>query len=263
MPFPEINPIALQLGPLAIRWYGLAYLAAIALGWYLLLRRARRPNSGWTSEQISDLIFYAAFGLILGGRIGYVLFYNFADYLQHPLAIFAVWQGGMSFHGGLLGGLFACALYARRSGRSFFAVSDLLAPIVPIGLCLGRIANFVNGELWGAPTDLPWGVIFPSESAGGVPRHPSQLYEALLEGIVLFAVLWPLSSQPRRAGLLSAVLLGWYGIFRCAVEFFREPDAHIGYLAGGWLTMGQVLSLPMVLAGIAIYFLHTRRQPPP
>lgn len=263
MPFPDINPIALQLGPIAIRWYGIAYLTAIALGWYLLLRRARRPGSLWSGEQISDLIFYAAIGLILGGRVGYILFYNFADYLRQPWAIFAVWEGGMSFHGGLLGGLAACGWYARNSQRSFFAVTDLLAPIVPIGLFLGRVANFVNGELWGAPTDLPWGVIFRGELAGGVPRHPSQLYEAFFEGVVLFAVLWPLSRRPRRTGLPSAVLLVLYGVFRCAIEFVREPDVQLGYLAGGWLTMGQVLSLPMVLAGLAIYVCYTRRQPAP
>jgi phosphatidylglycerol:prolipoprotein diacylglycerol transferase len=263
MPFPEIDPIAIQLGPLAIRWYGLAYLSGIAIGWYLLTRRARTPGFGWTGEQIADLIFYAAIGLILGGRLGYVLFYNFADFLRHPLSIVAVWQGGMSFHGGLLGGIAACAWYARRMQRGFFVVIDLLAPIVPIGLLLGRIANFVNAELWGKPTDLPWGVVFPGELAGALPRHPSQLYEAFLEGIVLFAVLWPLSRRPRRPGLLSALLLGLYGMFRCAIEFVREPDAHLGYLAGSWLTRGQLLSLPMVLAGAAIYLFYTRRQPLP
>jgi phosphatidylglycerol:prolipoprotein diacylglycerol transferase len=263
MPFPDIDPIAFQIGPLAVRWYGLAYIASIVIGWYLLARDVRRPGSGWTREAIADLVFYIAIGGVLGGRIGYILFYNFASYLHEPLAIFAVWRGGMSFHGGLLGAITAAWLYARGAGRPFFAVTDLVAPVIPIGLLLGRIANFINAELWGAPTDLPWGVVFPGADAGGIARHPSQLYEASLEGVLLFAVLWPLSRRPRRPGLLSALLLIAYGICRILIEFVREPDAHIGYLAGSWLTMGQVLSIPMVLAGIAIYVFHTRGKPIP
>jgi phosphatidylglycerol---prolipoprotein diacylglyceryl transferase len=251
--FPAIDPIAFELGPLAVRWYGLSYLVGIGLAWWLLHRRGGGPTArDWTAEEVSDLVFYAAIGAVLGGRVGYVLFYNFHEYIANPLELFAVWRGGMSFHGGSLGVVIALALFARRTRRRFLAVSDFVIPAVPIGLFLGRIANFVNQELWGAPSELPWAVLFTHPAAGGAARHPSQLYEALLEGLLLFVILnWLQARRPVR-GLVSATFLIGYGLCRFAVEFVREPDAHIGYLWQDWLTMGQVLSLPMVLAGIAI-----------
>ncbi len=257
--FPAIDPIAFELGPLAVRWYGLSYLAGIGLTWWLLHRRCGRPAArDWTAEEVSDLVFYAAIGAVLGGRIGYVLFYNFHEYLDNPLELFAVWRGGMSFHGGSLGVVIALALFARRVRRPFFGVADFVIPAVPIGLFLGRIANFVNQELWGAPSSVPWAVMFTHPAAGGVARHPSQLYEALLEGLLLFVILNWLQARTPARGIVSATFLIGYGLCRFAVEFVREPDAHIGYLWQGWLTMGQVLSLPMVLAGLVILFLAMR-----
>ncbi|MSR13866.1 MAG: prolipoprotein diacylglyceryl transferase [Gammaproteobacteria bacterium] len=250
--FPDIDPVAVQLGPLAIHWYGIAYLVGIGAGWMLLSARAARPTSGWSGDEVADLIFYSAFGAVLGGRIGYGLFYNFGAYLQAPWELLAVWRGGMSFHGGIVGGMLALWLFARRRQRAFLQVSDFMLPAVPIGLCLGRIANFVNQELWGAPSTLPWAVVFTHPAAGGVPRHPSQLYEAALEGILLFVVLNCLCRKPRRIGSITATFLIGYAIIRLGIEFVREPDAHIGYLVGHWLTLGQVLSMPMLLGGLAI-----------
>lgn len=252
LPFPAIDPVAVQLGPLAVRWYGLSYLAGIGLGWWLLDRRARRSQGRWSVPEVSDLVFYAAVGAVLGGRIGYVLFYNLGAYLDDPLSLFAVWRGGMSFHGGVLGFMAGMAILARRQQRPFLAVTDFVVPAVPLGLFFGRVANFINQELWGAPTTVPWGVLFTHPAAGAMPRHPSQLYEAGLEGLVLFALLNGRWRQNLRRGTISAMFLVGYGVFRFAVEFVREPDAHIGYLAGGWLTMGHVLSLPMVAAGLAM-----------
>ncbi len=257
--FPNIDPVAVHLGPLAIRWYGLAYVAGFLAGWALMNRRAARPGSGWDAEQVGDLVFYSVLGVILGGRLGYVLFYNLPVYLAHPLDIFKVWQGGMSFHGGLAGSLVVLVIFGRRTGRGFRAVADFIAPVVPIGLCLGRIANFINGELWGAPTDLPWGVVFPNPDAGGVPRHPSQLYEASLEGVLLFTILWWYSSRPRPRGAVAGLFLLGYGVLRFLVEFVRQPDAQIGYLAWGWLTMGQLLSLPVILFGAWLWWTAHRR----
>lgn len=259
--FPAIDPVAVQLGPLAIRWYGLSYLAGIALGWWLLDYRARKSQGSWSAQDVSDLVFYAAIGAVLGGRIGYVLFYNFTAYLEDPLALFAVWQGGMSFHGGVLGFIVAIGVLTRRQRRSFLAVTDFVVPAVPIGLFFGRLANFINQELWGAPTLVPWAVLFTNPAAGGVPRHPSQLYEAGLEGLVLFTLLNGLWRMAPRRGTISASFLLGYGVFRFAVEFVREPDAHIGYLAGGWLTMGHVLSLPMILAGMGLLAWARIRSP--
>lgn len=252
IPFPDIDPVAVQIGPVAVHWYGLAYIAGIGLAWIYLHRCAQRSDARWTGEHVADLVFYAALGAVLGGRFGYVLFYNVAEYLDSPLSVFAVWRGGMSFHGGVLGFVVALAWYARRHGRGFFEVSDFVVPAVPIGLGLGRVANFVNQELWGAPTSLPWGVVFTAPGAGGVPRHPSQLYEAALEGLCLFLLLHALSRRPHAAGTVSAWFLIGYATFRGLVELVREPDAHIGYLAGGWLTMGQALSVPMFAAGCVI-----------
>ncbi|MCP4699961.1 MAG: prolipoprotein diacylglyceryl transferase, partial [Gammaproteobacteria bacterium] len=242
--YPEIDPVLIQLGPVTIHWYGVMYLIAITLAWQLGVLRARsRPDIGFSAAQVGDLIFYGAVGLVLGGRIGYVLFYDLPAYIASPLNILKVWQGGMSFHGGLLGVFIAMGLYGRQCGKSFFAVTDFVAPLVPPGLGMGRLGNFINGELWGNTTDLPWGMVFPY--AGSLPRHPSQLYEALLEGLALFIIVWLYSGRPRPPMAVSGVFLLGYGGFRFFVEFFRTPDAHLGYLAFGWLTMGQILTLPM------------------
>ena len=244
---PDIDPVAIHLGPLAIHWYGLMYVVGFGLGWWLGVYRARRPGSGWRPEELSDVLFYIALGVILGGRLGYVLFYNLAHYLSHPLEVFYIWTGGMSFHGGLIGVAVALLLYARKTGRAWFAVTDFLAPLAPAGLGPGRIGNFINQELWGRVTDLPWGMVF--RTGGPEPRHPTQLYEAALEGVALFVILWLYSRRPRPVGAVSAMFLIFYGLLRFAVELVREPDAQLGYLAFGWVTMGQVLSLPMILLG--------------
>ena len=254
---PQIDPIAIQLGPLAIRWYGLMYLFGFAAAWWLGRRRARRAGSGWRAEQVDDLVFYAALGVILGGRVGYVLFYGFEQLLADPLYLLRIWQGGMSFHGGLLGVLVAAWLFGRKHGFGFFGTTDFVAPLVPLGLGAGRIGNFVNGELWGRVSDVPWAMVFAH--AGPLPRHPSQLYEALLEGLVLFLLLWFYSARPRPRMALSGLFLVGYGAARTAVEFAREPDAHLGFLAGGWLTMGMLLSVPMVVAGAVLMGLAYRR----
>jgi phosphatidylglycerol:prolipoprotein diacylglycerol transferase len=255
--YPDINPVAVSFGPVAIHWYGLMYLVAFVSFWWLATLHARKPGSGWKPEEIADLLFYGALGVILGGRIGYILFYNFGLFLQDPLILFRIWQGGMSFHGGLLGVLLAMLLYGRKTGRTFFQVTDFIAPYIPIGLGAGRIGNFINGELWGRPTDLPWGMVFPF--VDGQARHPSMLYEALLEGLVLFLVLWLYSARrpPRRA--VSGMFLLCYGAFRFAVEFVREPDQHLGFLAMEWLTMGHLLSLPMLAFGVLLLVSAYRR----
>jgi phosphatidylglycerol---prolipoprotein diacylglyceryl transferase len=250
IPFPGFDPVLIQLGPLAIRWYALAYIAGLLIGWQLLKRIVQRPGWTLTAEQIDDLLFYATLGIILGGRLGFVLFYHPGYYLSHPLQILAVWQGGMSFHGGLVGVIAACWLFARQHGVGLFEVGDAVAVVAPIGLFFGRIANFINAELWGRPTTMPWGVIFPN--AGPEPRHPSQLYEAFLEGLVLFVVLQVMARgarDPATAGKLGGVFLLGYGLARAFVELFREPDAHLGYLFG-LVTMGQLLSLPMIAIGL-------------
>jgi len=255
--YPNIDPVAISLGPLEVHWYGLMYLVAFGLGWWLGILRTRREGSSWRAEEISDLVFYFALGAVLGGRIGYTLFYNFGAFLDDPLVIFRIWQGGMSYHGGMLGVFVAMALYARHTGRTFFMVTDYLAPLVPPGLAAGRLGNFINGELWGSPTTLPWGMVFPF--VDGQPRHPSMLYEFLLEGIVFFIILWWFSRRPRPTMAVSGLYLICYGVFRFVIEFVREPDAHIGYLALGWVTMGQLLSLPMIVIGIAFYWYALRR----
>lgn len=245
--YPDINPIAISLGPLEVHWYGLTYLVGFLIAWWLARGRAHRI--GLTKEQVGDLLFYTAVGVILGGRIGYALFYHFDRVLADPLWLLRVWEGGMAFHGGFLGVALAVWLFARKHKINWIELGDFVAPFTPLGLGLGRIGNFINGELWGRVTDVPWGMVFPG--AGPDPRHPSQLYQFALEGIVLFALLWWFSRQPRPAGSVSGLFLIGYGIFRFMVEFTREPDAHLGLLAGG-LSMGQLLSLPMIVAGVLL-----------
>lgn len=261
---PNIDPIALKLGPLAIHWYGLMYLLGFWGAWRMALRRARLPHLNWTREQISDLLFYSVMGVIAGGRLGYVLFYAYDSSgswlpLQDPMMVLRVWQGGMSFHGGLIGVTIAMALFAKIHQRSFFDVADFASVLVPIGLFTGRIGNFINGELWGKPTELAWGMVFET-APDLLPRHPSMLYEAILEGLVTFAVLWWMGKKPRPRGMLSALFLLLYGSFRFLVEFVRVPDAQLGYLHFGWFTRGQELCLPMLLAGLLILLWSLRRK---
>ncbi len=260
MPFihPDFNPIALEIGPLAIRWYGLMYLVAFVLFVVLARAQIRRPHiaaQGWTKQDIDDLMFYGLLGVILGGRIGYVLFYKAGYYAAHPLEALMIWQGGMSFHGGFLGVLAAAWLWARQRKFGFFQVMDVVAPCVPTGLAAGRLGNFINGELWGRPTDVPWAMVFPQVDQ--VPRHPSQIYQFLGEGLALFFILWWFSKKPRPAGMVSAAFLIGYGVFRFLAEFGREPDNFLGLLALN-LSMGQWLSLPMILAGFVLAWLSAR-----
>ena len=250
IPFPNIDPIAIEVGPLAIRWYSLAYIAGILIGWRYCLRLAKRATIRPNVQDFDDFVVWAVLGIILGGRIGYVVFYNAAYYLENPLDALMVWHGGMSFHGGLLGVLVAIAVFSWRRGFSPLALGDLVAAAAPIGLFFGRVANFINGELFGRVADVPWAVVFPQ--GGDLPRHPSQLYEAFLEGLVLFAVLAILAHRPGmriRTGLLTGVFLVGYGFARMFVELFREPDAQLGFILGP-ITMGQILSAPMVLLGL-------------
>lgn len=259
---PNIDPVAIKIGPLAVHWYGLAYLAGFVLAWLLATRRARRADSPVSVAQVEDIIFSGALGVILGGRFGYVIFYNFDKFLQDPLWLLRVWEGGMSFHGGALGVIIAMAWYARKNAVHFGRLWDFVAPLVPLGLLLGRLANFLNQELWGRPTDVSWGMIFPRTDPLFLVRHPSQLYEAFLEGLVLFAILWIFSRKPRPTFAVGGLFLFFYGTFRFAVEFFREPDAQIGFAALGWMSRGQQLSLPMIIIGAALFvYAYTRKAP--
>ena len=247
---PHIDPVAFSLGPLKVHWYGLMYIVGIGAAWWMARLRTKEPGFPWTSTQIEDLIFYSAVGLMVGGRLGYIFFYNFAAFVDDPSILIRVWEGGMSFHGGMLGAFAGMWFFGRKVGARFSDVTDFIAPYVPLGLFTGRIGNFINGELWGKPTDLPWAMTFPT--GGDIPRHPSQLYEALLEGVLLFVLLhlYRRMNPPRTA--MSGLFLLLYGVFRFVVEFVRLPDAQLGYLAFGWLTMGMVLSLPMIIAGLFI-----------
>lgn len=256
IPFPTIDPVMLQLGPFAVHWYGVAYVVGILFGWWYS-RRLVANRRLWAGEppmeprDIDDFLMWAVIGIIIGGRLGYVLFYELAVFLENPLRIAMLWTGGMSFHGGLLGTIIAMILFARSRGFSALSLFDVIAASVPPGIFLGRIANFINQELWGKPTDLPWGIVFPA--AGAEPRHPSQLYEALLEGLLMFFFLRLLTHRFGKLatpGFVAGAFIAVYGIARIFVEFFRLPDPQIGYLAGGWLTMGMLLSLPMIAVGI-------------
>ncbi|MBD2839460.1 prolipoprotein diacylglyceryl transferase [Pseudomonas sp. JM0905a] len=257
--YPQIDPVALAIGPLKIHWYGLMYLIGIGGAWWLASRRLNAFDATWTKEKLSDLVFWVALGVIAGGRLGYVLFYDLSAYIANPLLIFEVWKGGMSFHGGLIGVMLATLWFGKRNNKSFFQLMDFIAPLVPIGLGAGRIGNFINAELWGKATDLPWAMIFPTDPAQ-LPRHPSQLYQFALEGVALFAILWFYSRKPRPTMAVSGMFALFYGIFRFTVEFVRVPDAQLGYLAFGWLTMGQILCLPMIIGGIFLIVWAHRRQ---
>ncbi|KOF21302.1 diacylglyceryl transferase [Ensifer adhaerens] len=257
LPFPQIDPVIFQIGPLAVHWYGLAYVAGILIGWYYA-RRLVQNTSLWrngepaaTLAQLDDFLLWAAGGIVLGGRIGYILFYDLGSVLENPIRAIEIWNGGMSFHGGLLGTTIAILIFARKHGIAIWSMLDIVAAVVPIGLFFGRIANFINGELWGRLSSMPWAMVFPT--GGPFARHPSQLYEAALEGLVLLAVIaWFIFRRHalKSPGLVTGIFVLGYAASRIFVEFFREPDAQIGYLAGGWLTMGMLLSLPMALAGI-------------
>ena len=260
---PQFDPIAISLGPLAIRWYGLMYLLAFLQFWWLgkyrIQTHPQLAKAGWTVPQLDDLLFYGVLGVVLGGRLGQVLFYEPGYYLSHPLEIFAVWKGGMSFHGGFLGVVVAMALYARKTQRTWLDITDFIAPLVPLGLAAGRIGNFINGELWGRVCDpnLPWAMVFPQ--IDNQSRHPSQLYQACLEGVLLFIILWGFSRSARPRGAVSGVFLIGYGCFRFIAEFFRAPDDGIFGLSEV-ISMGQWLSLPMILIGVAMLLWSSRRQ---
>lgn len=256
---PEIDPVALSLGsftvlgktigPVQVHWYGLMYLFAFIAAWLIGRYRASAKHSPVNPQQVEDLVFYGAIGAVLGGRMGYVFFYNFAVWLDDPLLIFRVWQGGMSFHGGLLGVIIAMLFYSHRINRNLIDVSDFMAPLVPLGLGFGRLGNFIGQELWGRASDLPWAMVFPKEGPNAIARHPSQLYQAFLEGVLLFIILFWFSKKPRPRGAICSLFLLVYGCFRLLVEFTRQPDAHIGFDFFGWMTRGQVLSIPMILVG--------------
>ena len=259
--FPQFNPVVISLGPLSIHWYGVMYIIAFGGAWVLAsYRRNMKPNQ-WSTDQISDLIFYGAIGAVVGGRLGSVFFYNFDRFLEDPLWVFRVWEGGMSFHGGLLGVGVALYFYSKSLRKGFWETIDFIVPFVPFGLGAGRIGNFIGGELWGRPTDVPWGMVFPHVDQ--LPRHPSQLYEVALEGVALFILLWWFSSKPRPRLAVSGVFALGYGSFRFFIEFFREPDQQIGFIAFEWLTMGQLLSVPMAAGGMLLLFLSYNKQKKP
>jgi phosphatidylglycerol:prolipoprotein diacylglycerol transferase len=248
--YPAIDPVAVSIGAVKIHWYGIMYLIGFAAVYLLGQYRAKQAWSPIKPEAIEDLVTYGAMGVILGGRVGYILFYNFSAFLENPLILFKIWQGGMSFHGGMLGVFAAMAWFAKKHNCSLWQLTDLIAPIAPIGLGAGRVGNFINSELWGRPTDVPWAMIFPN--GGDVARHPSQLYEAFLEGFVLFVIVWLYSQKPRPVMATTCLAVMCYGCFRFFVEFYRLPDAQLGYLALDWVTMGQILSTPMIVIGAGL-----------
>lgn len=249
IPYPEIDPVIVSFGPLALRWYGLTYLAGFLFAWWYGRRRAAAQPACWRQDELSDMVFQGALGAILGGRIGYVLFYGFDRLLADPVFLVRIWEGGMSFHGGLIGVATAMFLYGRSTGRPFLQVTDFAAPLVPVGLGFGRLGNFINAELPGRITDVPWAFVYPGDVVG---RHPSSLYQSFSEGLVLFTLLWLLRGRSDRLGYLSGAFLAGYGGLRFCTEFFRQPDAHLNFVAFGWMTMGQVLCLPMIAAGVAL-----------
>lgn len=257
---PQFNPIALQLGPVAIHWYGLMYLLAFALVWLLGKRRIAQGMTDLSLRDLEDIIFYGVLGVVIGGRLGYTLFYKTEYYLSHPLEILYIWEGGMAFHGGLIGVIVALLYFAHKRGKRLLEIGDFIAPLIPLGLAAGRLGNFINGELWGRPSNVPWAMIFP-QANDALPRHPSQLYQMGLEGVALFALLWWYSRRPRPMGQVSAMFLMGYGALRFLVEFTREPDDFLGLLTAG-LSMGQLLSLPMIAAGAVIYWQAAKRSTP-
>jgi phosphatidylglycerol---prolipoprotein diacylglyceryl transferase len=260
IPYPNINPVAIAIGPIQIRWYGLMYVLGFLAGYFLIQKQERSRQIGLVGNTAQDLIFYIAIGLIVGARLGYVIFYDYNEYmtyLKNPLEILATWHGGMSFHGGLLGSIVACGWFCHRRKLPFWAVVDSLTVASPVGLCLGRIGNFINGELLGLPSNVPWAMVFPD--GGPFPRHPSQLYEAVMEGPILFFLLWWLRKRPFPDGLMLAFFLFFYGVIRFSLEFFKEPDPQMGYLFQ-YLTMGQILCIAMILAsGLLAVFVRRRR----
>lgn len=251
--FPDINPVAIDLGAIKVHWYGLMYLLGFAGAWWLGIKRAALENSGWNKDQVADVIFYGALGVILGGRIGYILFYNFSAFLENPFILLRIWEGGMSFHGGMLGVFLAYYLFAKKTNKTFFQVADFLAPMIPIGLGAGRIGNFINKELLGRPVEsaVPWAMDFGDHIA----RHPSQLYQALSEGLLLFLILYFYTKKSRPSMAASALFMIAYGCFRFITEFFRTPDSHIGFVAFDWMTKGQQLSIPMIAVGLYLFYL--------
>ena len=251
--FPAIDPVAFEIGPFVLRWYALAYIAGLIIGWQIMRRVCQQPPKVLNPQKIDDFLLWAALGVILGGRLGYVLFYKPGFFLENPLQILTLWEGGMSFHGGLVGVIVAILAFSFRNGISPFLLSDMMAIVTPIGLFFGRLANFINGELWGRPTDVSWAMIFPR--GGPLPRHPSQLYQATFEGVLLFLLLlaaWKWSDGRRRPGLLTGVFCMGYAVARIVGEIFREPDAFLGFLVGDWLTMGMLLSLPLIAIGVGL-----------
>lgn len=256
--YPAIDPVAVSIGAVKIHWYGIMYLIGFAAVYLLGQYRAKQAWSPIKPEAIEDLVTYGAMGVILGGRIGYILFYNFGAFLENPLILFKIWQGGMSFHGGMLGVFAAMAWFAKKQNCTLWQLTDLIAPIAPIGLGAGRIGNFINSELWGRPTDVPWAMIFPN--GGDVARHPSQLYEAFLEGFVLFVIVWIYTQKPRPTMAATGLAVAGYGVFRFCIEFYRVPDAHLGYLALDWVTMGQILSMPMIVIGAGLMVFAYKRE---
>ncbi|TXS94305.1 prolipoprotein diacylglyceryl transferase [Parahaliea maris] len=262
LPYPQIDPVAFAIGPAKVHWYGLAYLTGLAFAWWLAVRRSARPDSPVAREQVDDLIFYGALGVVLGGRLGYALFYGGEQLAADPSWLLRVWQGGMSFHGGFLGVLLAMFLYARRQRIRFGSLMDFVAPLVPVGLGLGRLGNFIGQELWGRASDVPWAMVFPRDPLQ-LARHPSQLYQFALEGVVLFVIMMIYSSKPRPAWAVSGVFSLAYGCLRFFVEFFREPDAHLGFQALGWVTRGQILCLPMIALGLfLLWYAHRQGTAP-